>query len=64
VQDGNATLAINFTAIQAKNLATGTSAGSFNAAGNYQVDVNARFLKIAGGGADVYKMILFHSKID
>lgn len=63
VRDGNAELAINFTGIQATNLASGTAVSSFNSAGNYKVDVNARFLKIAGGGADVYRMILFHSKI-
>lgn len=63
VQDGNAELAINFTPIQATSLATGTAANSFSTAGNYKVDVNARFLKIAGGGANVYKMIAFHSKI-
>ena len=63
VRDGNAELAINFTGIQATNLATGTAVSSFNAAGNYKVDVNTRFLKIAGGGANVYRMIAFHSKI-
>jgi hypothetical protein len=63
VRDGNAELAINFNAIQATNLATGTAVSSFSAAGNYKVDVNTRFLKISGGGADVYRLLAFHSKI-
>lgn len=63
VRDGNATLATNFTAIQATNLATGSAVASFSAAGNYKVDVNARFLRVGGGGADVYRILFFHSKV-
>jgi hypothetical protein len=62
VRDGNAALATNFTAIQATNLATGNAVSSFNAAGNYKVDINARFLKVGGGGADVYRLLFFHTK--
>lgn len=64
VREGNAELAINFSAVQVTNLATGVAANSFSTAGNYKIDINARFLKIAGGGADVYRMLLFNSKID
>jgi hypothetical protein len=63
VRDGNAQLAINHTPIQATNLATGAAVTSMSAAGLYKVDVNAQFLKLSGGGADVYRMIAFHSKI-
>jgi ABC-type uncharacterized transport system YnjBCD substrate-binding protein len=63
VRDGNAQLAINFNAIQASNLATGTAANSMATAGAYKVEVNERFLKLAGGGADVYRLLAFHSKV-
>lgn len=64
VRDGNATLATDWSAIQMKNLATGTQVSSFNSAGLYEVDVNAQFLKLGGGGADIYRLLAFHSKID
>lgn len=63
VRDGNANLATDWTLIQATNLATGTAATSFNAAGLYKVDVNAQFLKLQGGGADIYRLLAFHSKV-
>lgn len=69
VQDGNASLAINFTPIQATNLATGAAVTTITAAGNYKVDANAQFLRLQGNpttGAtitNVYKLLLFNSKI-
>lgn len=68
VQQGNATLAINFTPIQATNLATGVATNSISAAGLYTVPVNAQFLRLQGApaaaGTNVYKLLLFNSKID
>ncbi len=68
VTQGNATLAINFSQIQVTNLATGTAVTSINAAGNYKCDINAQFLRLQGApaaaGTNVYKLLLFHSKID
>jgi len=69
VQMGDASLAINFTPIQATNLATGTAVNSISAAGNYKVDINAQFLRLQGNPttgatiANVYKILLFNSKI-
>jgi len=68
IQQGNASLAINFTPIQATNLATGTATAVITAAGNYSVPVNAQFLRLQENpttGAtitNVYKLLLFHSK--
>lgn len=69
VQMGNAELAINFTPVQATNLATGTAVNAITAAGNYKVDVNTRFLRFQGNpitGAtitNVYKILFNHSKV-
>lgn len=67
VRDGNASLAINFNPIQATNLATGSATGTISAAGDYKVDINAQFLRLQGNPAatptNVYKLLLFHSKI-
>ena len=60
VSFGDAQLALDFTAIQATNLATGTNSTSMQA-GLYSVPVNAQFLRIQG--ADVYKIFLFETKI-
>lgn len=61
VRDGNASLATNWNAIQATNLATGTVGNTISAAGAYKVEVNERFLRLAGG-ADVYRLLFFHTK--
>jgi hypothetical protein len=45
---------INWTPVQAVQLATGSAVTSITTAGVYSVPVNAPFLKIGGGGADVY----------
>jgi len=67
VQQGNAELAINFTPVQVTNLATGAATTSISAAGNYKYDVNAQFLRLQGSpasaGTNVYKLLLFNSKI-
>ena len=64
---GNAELAINFTPVQVVNLATGASANSISAAGNYRYDVNAQFLRLqgvpAGTPTNVYKLLFNNSKI-
>lgn len=63
VRDGNATLATNFMAIQATNLASGAAVSNIAAAGLFSVPVNAQFLRLSGGGADVYRLLLFESKV-
>lgn len=62
VTNGNAALATNFTAIQATNLATGTAVTAITAAGLYKTDINFKYLRFAGGGVSVYKMITDHMK--
>lgn len=61
VTQGNAELATHFTQIQGVNLATSTAVSSLATAGLLAVPINAQYLKITG--LDVYKMILFNSKI-
>lgn len=62
VTNGNAALATNFTAVQMKNLATGSSVSSATGAGLYEVDINFKYLKFGGGGISVYKMITDNMK--
>lgn len=59
--DGNAQLATNFNAVQATNLATGTASTTISAAGDYQVTLGTRFLKLYGG-ADVYRLFFNNQK--
>lgn len=63
VTNGNAALATNFNAVQVKNLATGTSVSSITAAGDYEYDVNTKYLRFGGPAISVYKMITDHMKI-
>jgi hypothetical protein len=67
VRDGDATLATNFTPIQAVNLATGSAVGSFSAAGLYKVTNGAQFLRFQGNPAttptNIYRIRIFQSKI-
>ena len=63
VNYGSANLARNFMPIQATNLATGTAVSSFNAAGEYQVDVNTKYIRFGGGGTSVYQFILNYQRI-
>ena len=44
----------NWTAVQAVQLATGSAVTSITTAGLYSVPVNAPYMKIGGGGANVY----------
>lgn len=61
VRDGDATLATDWSAIQATNLATGTAVTSFSAPGLYTVNVNAQFVKLVG--ADIYRLLAFNTKV-
>ena len=63
ITDGNASLATNFATIQTTPLANNTPATSISTAGAYKVDVNTQFIRLQGGGADVYRLYAFHSKI-
>lgn len=64
---GDATLAINFTPLQAKNLATGSMVNAIYGAGLFEVDVNAQYLRLQGApaaaGTNIYRLMIFHSKI-
>lgn len=64
---GNADLAINFSSVQVKNLQTGSMVNYIYGAGLYEYDVNAQFLRLQGqpaaAGTNVYKLLLFNSKI-
>lgn len=64
-QSGNygAQLAQNWSPIQAVNLATGSATGTISSAGIYSVPVKTRYLKLSGGGANVYGLIQFNHKI-
>ena len=64
---GDATVAINFTPLQAKNLATGSMVNAIYGAGLFEVDVNAQYLRLQGApaaaGTNIYRLMIFHSKI-
>jgi len=64
ITDGNAQLATNFATIQATGLASGAAVTSIANAGIYKIDINAQFLRLQGGGADVYRLYMFHSKVN
>lgn len=53
----------NWAAVQAVQLATGSSLTSITTAGLYKVPVNMPFLKIGGGGANVYGLWQNNQKI-
>jgi hypothetical protein len=59
VSDGNPATAINFTAIQAINLATGSAVTTASAAGLFKIEVFCKFVRIDGGTAD--KIIVFRN---
>ncbi len=67
VTQGNAKLAINFTPVEVTNLATHAVTNAITTAGNYRYDVNAQFLRLQAvppsDGTNVYKLLLFNSKI-
>ena len=64
---GSAALAINFQPIQAKQLFTGSMVNAIYGAGLFEVDVNAQFLQLQGSpaaaGTNVYRLLMFNSKI-
>lgn len=53
----------NWTAVQGVALATGTAAATITTAGLYSVPVNAPYMKIGGGGANVYGLWQHNIKI-
>ena len=59
---GNAELAIDFYPVQATNLATGGATTSISAEGVYSVPVNNQFIRLQGGGADVYSLFISTTK--
>lgn len=68
VTQGNAQLATNFEPILVTNLATGTTTNEITTAGLYVATINAQFLQLQGqpaaAGTNVYKLLIFNSKID
>lgn len=62
----NAQLAINFSPIQAKNLATGTMVNAIYGAGLFEVPIDAQYLRVqgapAGSPTSIYRLIFNHSK--
>jgi hypothetical protein len=65
VRDGDASTARNFVQLATLNVGTTTPAtlvSSISSAGAYEVDINARFLRVQGGGANVYKIMFNHYK--
>jgi hypothetical protein len=62
--DGNygADRALDWSAVQAVNLATGSAVSTISAAGIYSVPVNTPYLRLGGGG-DLYGLFQFNSKI-
>jgi len=68
VRQGDASLATNFTPIQATNLATGTAVTAISAAGNYKVTVGTQFIRLQGAtaaaGTSVYRLFQLNQKID
>lgn len=60
---GSASLATNFTGVKAvTNLATGSDVTSITTAGEYQVNIGAQYLRLQGGGANVYGLYFNHYK--
>ena len=58
---GNAYAAINFTAIQAINLATGATVTTAAAAGIFKIEIFTKYIQIGGTGADADKVIIFEN---
>ena len=61
VTDGDSSTAINFTAVQGTNLATGAAATSLNASGLMRFPVVGRYLQLTGTTAA--KILLLMHKI-
>ncbi len=65
---GNASLATNFVPIQATDLSSGTAVSTLANNKMYTVTDNQQFLRLQGvpaaAGTSVYKLLVFHQKID
>jgi len=64
---GNAALAINYTPIQATNLATGSAVTQITSAGMYTINAaNQQFVRLQGNPSgvptNVYRIVLWESK--
>lgn len=64
VSDGNATSAINFTAVQGTNLATGSAATSGSASGLWKISGFGRYIQLSGSSITATKVLVELSKID
>lgn len=62
VTDGNAFTSINFTPIQAINLANGTLVTSVAGDGLYKITVACKFIQVGGSGATATKVLVFVNK--
>ena len=63
VTDGNATSAINFTAVQAVNMATGTAVTTITAAGLYRITpICFKYLRLSGAGSAATKLLVLANK--
>lgn len=65
---GNAALATNFVPIQATDLSSGSAVSTLANNKMYMVVDNQQFLRLQGvpaaAGTSVYKLLVFHQKID
>lgn len=59
VTDGSALSSINYTAIQAINLATGTAVTSVSTAGLYKITNACKFIQFGGASAAATKVLIF-----
>lgn len=55
--------ALDWQAIQGVALATGTATSTISSAGLYAIPVNTPYIKVGGGGANVYGLYQSNSKI-
>lgn len=67
-REGSPKTAQNFNPVQATNLATGTaSSGLISSAGDYEISINAQYLRLQGNpaaaGTSIYKILFNHSKV-
>src|SRR5580693_1461658 len=60
---GNATSAINFTAVQATNLATGAATTTSAASGLFKFSVVGKYLQSSSPGQTATKIIVYTAKI-
>ena len=58
----NAYASINFTAIQATNLATGLAVTSVAASGLYKITVSCQYIQFGGASAAAAKVLVFLNK--